>query len=60
MNPENRTQLPGIAFRSFMQRFQEPTLQEGFEDIYKVDFEFKGTEDQRKLWSRYWVSKYST
>ncbi|EXJ71332.1 uncharacterized protein A1O5_05138 [Cladophialophora psammophila CBS 110553] len=60
MNPENRTQLPGIAFRSFVQRFQEPTLEEGFEDIYKVDFEFKGTEEQKKLWSRYWVSKYST
>ncbi|OAP60962.1 polynucleotide kinase 3'-phosphatase [Fonsecaea erecta] len=60
MNPENRTQLPGIAFRSFAQRFQEPRLEEGFEDIYKVDFEFKGTEEQKKLWSRYWVSKFST
>ncbi|OQV01346.1 hypothetical protein CLAIMM_06724 [Cladophialophora immunda] len=60
MNPENRTQLPGIAFRSFIQRFQEPTLEEGFEDIYKVEFEFKGTEEQKKLWSRYWVSKFST
>ncbi|ETI22171.1 polynucleotide kinase 3'-phosphatase [Cladophialophora carrionii CBS 160.54] len=60
MNPENRSQLPGIAFRSFLQRLQEPTLDEGFQDIYKVDFEFKGTDEQRKLWSRYWVSKYST
>jgi hypothetical protein len=31
--------LPGIAFRSFVQRFQEPTLVEGFEDITVVDFE---------------------
>ncbi|KIW67445.1 polynucleotide kinase 3'-phosphatase [Phialophora macrospora] len=60
MNPENRTQLPGIAFRSFLQRLQEPTLDEGFQDIYKVDFEFKGTDEQKKLWSRYWVSKFST
>ncbi|OAL24904.1 hypothetical protein AYO20_10609 [Fonsecaea nubica] len=60
MNPENRTQLPGIAFRSFVQRFQEPKLEEGFEDIYQVDFEFKGTEEQKRLWSRYWVSKFST
>ena len=31
--------LPGIAFRSFVQRFQEPTLAEGFQDITVVDFE---------------------
>ncbi|EHY55952.1 DNA kinase/phosphatase Pnk1 [Exophiala dermatitidis] len=60
MNPEKRTQLPGIAFASFIKRFQEPRLDEGFQDIYKVDFEFKGTEEQKKLWSRYWVSKFST
>jgi bifunctional polynucleotide phosphatase/kinase len=41
MNPEARTMLPGIAFRSFVQRFQEPELKEGFEDIYKVDFEVR-------------------
>lgn len=39
MNPEGRTLLPGIAFRSFIQRFIEPTLSEGFLDITKVDFE---------------------
>ncbi|KAL2430562.1 Bifunctional polynucleotide phosphatase/kinase [Exophiala dermatitidis] len=39
MNPEKRTQLPGIAFASFIKRFQEPSLDEGFQDIYKVDFE---------------------
>ncbi|KAI1630107.1 polynucleotide kinase 3 phosphatase-domain-containing protein [Exophiala viscosa] len=60
MNPEKRTMLPGIAFRSFMQRLQDPSLKEGFEDIYKVDFEFKGTDEQKNLWSRYWVSKFST
>jgi len=60
MNPEKRSLLPGIAFKSFQQRLQEPTLKEGFQDIYKVDFEFKGTEEQKKLWSRYWVSKFST
>jgi len=82
MNPEARTMLPGIAFRSFVQRFQGPTLEEGFEDIYDVNFEvsypprchvrtftllifmavsqFKGTDEQKKLWSRYWVSKFST
>ncbi|EXJ77494.1 hypothetical protein A1O3_09720 [Capronia epimyces CBS 606.96] len=60
MNPEKRTILPGIAFASFVKRHQPPTLAEGFQDIYQVDFEFKGTEEQRQLWSRYWVSKFST
>jgi bifunctional polynucleotide phosphatase/kinase len=41
MNPEKRAILPGIAFKSFVQRFQEPTLKEGFEDIYKVDFDVR-------------------
>ena len=39
MNPEGRQMLPAIAFRSFVQRFQEPTLTEGFHDITIVDFE---------------------
>ncbi|KIV88376.1 polynucleotide kinase 3'-phosphatase [Exophiala mesophila] len=60
MNPEARKMLPGIAFRSFLQRLQEPTLKEGFKDIYRVDFQFKGTDEQKKLWSRYWVSRFST
>lgn len=41
MNPEKRDMLPGIAFKSFVQRFQEPTLKEGFEEIYEVDFEVR-------------------
>lgn len=38
MNPEGRQMLPAIAFRSYVQRFQEPTLAEGFQDITVVDF----------------------
>ena len=39
MNPEGRQMLPGIAFRSFVQRFQEPALAEGIRDITTVNFE---------------------
>ncbi|RMZ90267.1 hypothetical protein DV736_g2499, partial [Chaetothyriales sp. CBS 134916] len=60
MNPEGRTMLPGIAFRSFLQRFQEPKIEEGFEDITVVDFDFKGTPEQQAIWSKYWVSKFVT
>ncbi|TKA49887.1 hypothetical protein B0A49_11299, partial [Cryomyces minteri] len=38
MNPEKRTLLPKIAFAGFLSRYREPTLQEGFQDITKVDF----------------------
>lgn len=38
MNPEHRTLLPKIAFTGFVSRYQEPKLEEGFEDITRVDF----------------------
>lgn len=60
MNPEKREILPGIAFKSFQQRFQEPKLDEGFEDITKVDFSWQGTPEQKAVWSKHWVSKFST
>ena len=59
-NPENRTMLPGIAFKSYMQRFQPPTLAEGFQDLTDIHFRFKGTPAQRAIWKKYWVSKFST
>ncbi|KZF25768.1 putative DNA 3'-phosphatase Tpp1 [Xylona heveae TC161] len=55
MNPEKRTLLPKVAFTGFTSRFREPTLEEGFEDIIKVDFQFEGNEQQRAIWARYWV-----
>ncbi|OQD70035.1 hypothetical protein PENDEC_c027G02805 [Penicillium decumbens] len=55
LNPESRTSLPGIAFGDFGRRFQEPTLDEGFEDIIPVKFQFQGTEEARKLWGQFWV-----
>lgn len=39
MNPEKRVMLPVAAFRGFVSRFQEPTNEEGFQEILKVDFE---------------------
>ncbi|KAJ5625954.1 hypothetical protein N7510_002263 [Penicillium lagena] len=55
LNPESRTSVPGIAFGSFASRFKEPTLDEGFEDIIPVRFQFQGSEDARKVWSQYWI-----
>jgi hypothetical protein len=41
MNPEKREQLPGIAFKSFAQRFVPPTLSEGFQDIHRINFKVR-------------------
>lgn len=41
MNPESRTMLPKVAFTGFTSRYSPPTLDEGFVDITKVDFEVR-------------------
>lgn len=54
-NPESRTLLPGIAFGDFGRRFKEPSLSEGFEDIVRVDFRFRGSEESKRIWGKYWI-----
>lgn len=55
MNPEGRSALPKMAFAGFAKRFREPSLKEGFDDIIVVEFSFKGTPEQRAVWSQYHV-----
>ncbi|KAI9714453.1 MAG: hypothetical protein M1820_000414 [Bogoriella megaspora] len=55
MNPENRQILPKMAFSSFVSRYREPTLKEGFEDIVRAEFTFEGTDEQKKVWLQYWL-----
>ncbi|KAL4930633.1 putative DNA 3'-phosphatase Tpp1 [Aspergillus undulatus] len=55
LNPESRTLLPAIAFGDFLRRFREPTLAEGFQDVIRVDFRFRGDEDARKIWGQHWI-----
>ncbi|MCJ1485322.1 hypothetical protein MMC06_005496 [Schaereria dolodes] len=54
-NPEKRTILPHSAFSNFSSRFQEPQLKEGFHDIVRVDFTFQGDDNQRQIWTKYWI-----
>lgn len=54
-NPEARQSLPGIAFGDYARRYRAPTLEEGFEDIIPVEFQFQGTDEEKKLWGQYWV-----
>ncbi|GFF35468.1 bifunctional polynucleotide phosphatase/kinase [Aspergillus udagawae] len=55
LNPESRAPLPGIAFGDFLKRFKEPTMDEGFSDIVRVDFQFQGDEEARRIWGQYWI-----
>ncbi|KAI9780872.1 MAG: hypothetical protein M1839_006499 [Geoglossum umbratile] len=55
LNPEKRAMLPMVAFTSFSSRFREPTLEEGFTDIARIDFHFEGSDKERAVWSRYWI-----
>jgi bifunctional polynucleotide phosphatase/kinase len=55
LNPESRLVLPKMAFTGFASRFKPPHLKEGFEDIIEVQFQFRGTEDEYRIWGRYWT-----
>jgi len=55
MNPENRIMLPRTAFLGFSKRYRQPELSEGFQDITVVPFQFRGTEEERDIWTRYWT-----
>ncbi|KAI9854978.1 MAG: hypothetical protein M1824_006487 [Vezdaea acicularis] len=55
MNPEDRTILPQVAFTSFRARLRPPTKEEGFQEIFKIDFKFEGNDEQRLAWSRFWI-----
>lgn len=37
-NPEKRSILPHSAFAGFAARFKEPSIEEGFQDVTRVDF----------------------
>lgn len=41
VNPESRIMLPKMAFTGFASRYREPSLNEGFQDITKVDFQVR-------------------
>ncbi|KAE8388559.1 polynucleotide kinase 3 phosphatase-domain-containing protein [Aspergillus alliaceus] len=55
LNPESRALLPGIAFGDYGRRFKEPMMSEGFKDIIRVDFRFRGDEESKKIWKQYWI-----
>lgn len=55
LNPESRSLLPKIAFGDFQKRFAEPTMNEGFQDITRIEFQFMGDEEAARVWGEYWL-----
>jgi bifunctional polynucleotide phosphatase/kinase len=39
-----------MAFTSFRDSYEEPTLDEGFHEVKKVNFVFEGTDEERRMW----------
>jgi bifunctional polynucleotide phosphatase/kinase len=44
-----------MAFTGFASRFKPPQMKEGFQDITEVQFQFRGSQDEYKIWGRYWT-----
>jgi bifunctional polynucleotide phosphatase/kinase len=55
LNPEKRRELPKIAFNGFATRYKEPSMEEGFQEILPVEFQFQGTPEEYALWGKYWL-----
>ncbi|KIL68653.1 hypothetical protein M378DRAFT_158497 [Amanita muscaria Koide BX008] len=46
-----RKLLPYSAFASFLDKYDEPSEDEGYTEIKKINWVFQGTEQERKHWS---------
>ena len=55
LNREDRQVLPKVAFTGFASRFKPPNPDEGFQDVTEVAFTFRGSEEEYKIWGRYWA-----
>ncbi|KAI9723474.1 MAG: hypothetical protein M1828_004204 [Chrysothrix sp. TS-e1954] len=51
-NPEQRVRLPHNLAFSFASRYEEPVMEEGFQSITEMQFEFKGDAD---VWTKFWA-----
>jgi bifunctional polynucleotide phosphatase/kinase len=42
-----------LAFASYAGDLEEPKMEEGFDEIRRVNFRWEGTEEQRRKWDMY-------
>ncbi|KAI8340235.1 polynucleotide kinase 3 phosphatase-domain-containing protein [Chlamydoabsidia padenii] len=52
---QDRDLIGDIVFRTFKSRFQEPTLDEGYQEIKKINFYFDGDDAELALWRRWYI-----
>ena len=50
---QRRDVLPPLAFKSFAERLETPSKDEGFADVKEVTFKFEGTAAERDLWAKW-------
>lgn len=48
-NPEKRSILPHSAFTGFVSRFKEPKVEEGFQDVIKVEFQVQNCSGNLRM-----------
>ncbi|KAJ8488116.1 hypothetical protein ONZ45_g14072 [Pleurotus djamor] len=47
---EARSAVPYLAFTGFRSAFEEPEMDEGFDEVKKINFVWEGGEEERKRW----------
>jgi bifunctional polynucleotide phosphatase/kinase len=51
----DRELLSEIVFRTFKSRFQEPTMDEGYQEIKKINFVFDGDDTDLDAWRKWYL-----
>lgn len=51
----DRDLLSEIVFRTFKSRFQEPTMDEGYQEIKKINFVFDGDDTDLAAWRKWYL-----
>lgn len=43
--------MPDIAFATYTKAFEEPKLEEGFQEIKQIHFNFEGTDEEKAAYN---------
>ncbi|GAA5912573.1 hypothetical protein JCM6882_004806 [Rhodosporidiobolus microsporus] len=57
-NGRKRDVLPMIAFQGFAKNFQQPSMDEGFDEVKQINFKFDGSPEELKKWQRWLADIY--
>ncbi|ORE22647.1 PNK3P-domain-containing protein [Rhizopus microsporus] len=55
IHESSRDLISKIVFRTFKSKFQEPTMEEGFAEIQRVNFVFDGSDKDYEEWKKWWI-----